>query len=56
MMDVETTGDKRDTARRKLMRRAVFILSRGNQTRLELFGSQFDNWPAVIMESMFDAA
>jgi hypothetical protein len=34
----------------------VSEVSRGNQTRLELFGSQFDNWPAVIMESMFDAA
>ena len=31
-------------------------ISRGNQTRLELFGSEFDGWPAVIMESMFDAA
>ena len=36
--------------------RAVLISSRGNQTRLGLFGSQFDGWPAIIMESMFDAA
>ena len=30
--------------------------SRGNQTRLELFGSEFDDWPAKILQSMFDAA
>ena len=30
--------------------------SRGNQTRLELFGSEFDDWSAVIMGSLFDAA
>jgi hypothetical protein len=30
--------------------------SRGNQTRLELFDAEFDDWPAAIMQSMFDAA
>ena len=31
-------------------------VSRGNQTRLELFGDEFDDWPAAIMQSIFDAA
>lgn len=35
---------------------ALVKTSRGNQTRLELFGHEFDDWPAAIMQSMFDAA
>ena len=31
-------------------------LNRGNQTRLELFGDEFDSWQAVIMDSLFNAA
>ena len=52
----QLAGAKRETARRKSMRRAVLNSSRGNQTRLELFGSEFDDWPAAIMQSMLDAA
>ena len=51
----EAAADKRETARRKRMRRAVLISSRGNQTRLELFGSEFDGWPAKLAESMLEA-
>jgi hypothetical protein len=34
----QSVGNKRKTARRKWSRRAVLNSSRGNQTRLELFG------------------
>ena len=29
--------------------------SRGNQTRLELFGSEFDDWPVIAMDALLDA-
>jgi hypothetical protein len=51
----QSVGNKRKTARRKWSQRAVLILSRGNQTRLELFGSEFDGWPAKLTESMLEA-
>jgi hypothetical protein len=38
-----------------LLKRTL-ALSWGDKTRLELFGSEFDDWPAAIMQSMLDVA
>ncbi len=32
------------------------FLSRVNRTQLELFGHEFDDWPATIVQSMLDLA
>jgi len=40
----------------ELAKRLLVTSSRGNQTRLELFGSQFDDWLTVVMELLLDAA